>query len=99
MVVCDFDISGIAVAPDEADAPLVVDPNRVLASSIVFESLESEAWTFEVRQRRRCVEETELAQGDALEGLKSSDALLPEQPLRVLIREAPDHSAIILRRP
>jgi hypothetical protein len=97
MVVSDFDVFGITFAPYEADAPLVVDSNRVLPSAIVFKSFEPEAWPFELGQRRCSVQETELAQRDALEGLESPDALLAEQPFRVLVPEAPDHRAIILR--
>jgi len=40
MVVDDLDIFGIAVAPHEADAPLSVDANRVLADAISFQRLE-----------------------------------------------------------
>jgi hypothetical protein len=35
VMVDDFDHGGGVVAPDEADPPLVVDPNAVLASAIV----------------------------------------------------------------
>jgi hypothetical protein len=31
MVVHDFNVNGIAVHPDEANAPLVIDPNAVLS--------------------------------------------------------------------
>lgn len=61
MVVRDFDVFRITVAPYEADAKLVIYSDRVLASAIVFEGLESKAWPLELRQRRCRVEENELS--------------------------------------
>jgi hypothetical protein len=40
MVVDDFDIAGSSVIPDKADAPLVVDPDRMLAVAIRPQSLQ-----------------------------------------------------------
>lgn len=34
MIVGDFDIVGVTVSPYEADAPLVVDPDCVLAFAV-----------------------------------------------------------------
>jgi len=34
MVIDDFHVVAMAVAPDKADAPLVIDANRVLSSAI-----------------------------------------------------------------
>lgn len=41
VVVDDLDVEGIGGAPDEADAPLIVDPDAVLASTIALERLEA----------------------------------------------------------
>ncbi len=41
MVIYDFDFLGIGSAPDEADAPLFVDADAMLALSVSFERLEA----------------------------------------------------------
>jgi hypothetical protein len=46
MIIHDFDIVGIAIAPDKADAPLVVDANAVLPFPITSQR-------FQVIARRR----------------------------------------------
>lgn len=40
MIVDDLDIFGSGCCPSKADAPLVVDPNRVLADSIALQFLQ-----------------------------------------------------------
>jgi hypothetical protein len=44
MVVSDLDLIGIPGAPSETDTKLVVDPDRIMASSIVLEQVQSIAW-------------------------------------------------------
>jgi len=39
VVVCDLDVIGISILPNEADAILVVDPNAVLPPTIAAEPL------------------------------------------------------------
>jgi hypothetical protein len=41
MIIRDLDIEGVAVGKSEADTPLIVDPNRMLARSIAFECFET----------------------------------------------------------
>ena len=41
MVVHDFNVDGIAIDPDEAYTPLVVDPDAVLSFSVSSQCLES----------------------------------------------------------
>jgi len=41
MVVNDCDFKRIASSPAEADAPLIVDPDAMLALSVAFQSFES----------------------------------------------------------
>jgi hypothetical protein len=41
MIIRDLDIEGVAVSKPETDAPLIVDPNRMLARSIALESFEA----------------------------------------------------------
>jgi len=40
MVVDDLDIFGVRAGPSETDAPLRVDSNAVLASTVAFQSFE-----------------------------------------------------------
>jgi hypothetical protein len=44
MVVHDFDVIRIAIAPDEAEPPLVVDPDAVLSDPIAREGFQVVAW-------------------------------------------------------
>ena len=44
MIVHDFHIVGIAVAPNKADAPLVVNADAVLSFSIAFQRFQVIAW-------------------------------------------------------
>ncbi len=44
MVVHDLNVIRIAIAPDEAQPPLVVDPDAVLSDPIACESLQVIAW-------------------------------------------------------
>ena len=49
MVVADFNVVGVAVLKPETDTPLVVDGDRVLASTVSSERMESVAeWDFEI---------------------------------------------------
>ena len=40
MIVDDFNVQGVTVTPPEADPPLLIDPDAVLAFSIALQSLE-----------------------------------------------------------
>ena len=96
MVIDDLYVRRVAVFPDKADAPLIVDPDRVLAPAIALERFEAEAGPFEVDKRRTGVEKNQLSQRDPLECLKPSNAVPTEEPFRVLTGEAPDHALIIV---
>jgi hypothetical protein len=48
MIVHDLDFGGIALVPFEANPIPVVDPDAVLANPASLESLQMQAWTFEV---------------------------------------------------
>jgi len=49
MVVADFNVVGVAVLKPETDTPLVVDGDRVLASTVSSERMEPVAeWDFEI---------------------------------------------------
>jgi hypothetical protein len=44
MVISDFDFVSIAVTPDKADAPLIVDANAELALAVAAECFQTIAW-------------------------------------------------------
>lgn len=53
VVVDDLDSVSVAVFPDEADAPLVIDPDRVLALPVALERLEAMPRDTRERVQRR----------------------------------------------
>jgi hypothetical protein len=96
VVVDDTDVVRIALPPDEADAPDVVDSDCMLPSEIAFEGFEPQARPLEIVQGRSCVEQGEFPEGDPFESLEAADAFLMIESFRVTIPEAPDHAYSIL---
>ena len=61
VVINDFDILGPGGGPCEADAPLAVDANAVLAGAIIAERLQAVAWArLQVPQFRGIVQDLQL---------------------------------------
>jgi hypothetical protein len=68
MIVHDLDVVGRVVSPDEANAPLIVDPDRVLTPTITMERFEAVSrGDPEIFHGRRGMEEEELAIGRPLD--------------------------------
>ena len=44
MIVHNLDCKGVGIVPTEADAPLIVDPNAVLAAPVICKRLQPVAW-------------------------------------------------------
>ena len=66
VVVDDLDVEGIGGAPEEADAPLIVDADAVLASTIALERLEPIAGrNAEVGEGVGRIEDDEFSKRDA----------------------------------
>ena len=84
-----------AIAPREADPPLVVDPNAVLTFAISPESLEPIAWRDpQILDIARSMEDLQFAQGRPLErAINASHELLVPDPLGVLVPKRPDHTS------
>jgi len=62
VIVRKFDIDGSFVCPDEADAELIVDADRMLPGPIAFQLFQMIArWHFQIAQRNRGIQITELA--------------------------------------
>ena len=97
VVVDEFDVGGAAGAPCEADAPLVVDADAVLACPVAGELLQPVVWRYaEVVDALGGVDENELVVCELAEfRAKSLDvAALPDR-LGVLVPERADHPAIV----
>jgi len=91
VVIGYLNIVGITVTPSEADAPLIVDPNAVLPSTISFELLKSVPWWQpQICQLLGRVQYQQLPQGASLQPCRAN-MLAFEQPLRITIAEAVNH--------
>ena len=100
MIVDDLDVVRVAVHPTEADAPLVVHPDTVQASTISAQFLKSITWGQpKILELHRRVDETELPEHHAPEvGREAADRLALPEPFGVAISEAPNHAWIITLR-
>ena len=96
MIIDDFDIESIAIAPDEAHPPLVVDANAVLAAAIAAQRLQPVAgWRPEIVEAARVVHLDQFPFADAQHVLRHAldDAPLPRRA-RGFVAERPDHTPI-----
>ena len=65
MIIDDLDKLGAAVTPDEADAPPVIDPDAVLATTVALEYLEAITGRRpKIGKPGRGIQHVELAQSD-----------------------------------
>src|SRR6476646_6021853 len=92
VIVDEFDMVRTSVLPYEADPPLPVDPDAVLASPVALQRLQPIA-----RRNPKIVEHLgrvqllQLPESRAQDpGVVRSDALLAPEPLRVTVPERPD---------
>jgi hypothetical protein len=88
----DFDIFGIAIPPREADAVLIVDSDTVLALAVAAQRFQPVARrNQEIGESLRTVEGNETAERHGSDTGEFLHPLAPEEPLRLLALEAPDH--------
>ena len=94
VVVDDLDVEGIGGAPDEADAPLIVDADAVLADTIAPERLEPIAGrNAQVGDGFGRIEDDELPKRDALKaGGQTTRAATLKERFRVGVAEGADHA-------
>jgi len=68
MVIDNLDIGGVAVCPDKAHTPLIIDANAVLSGAIPFQGFQPIAWRGTQKlQRLRSSQLRQLALGHALD--------------------------------
>lgn len=80
------------VVPDETQAPLIVDPDAVLAFSIAAQCFQPIAGRYtEIRERRCGVQHVELAQSNRPKRLELPYPLAIVEGLCSLTLKAPDH--------
>ena len=94
VVVDDLDVEGIGGAPDEADAPLIVDADAVLASTIALERLEAiSGRNAQVGEGVGRIEDDEFPKRDALKaGGQTTRAATLKERFRVGVAEGADHA-------
>jgi hypothetical protein len=77
MIIYNFDIICVALAPTKADPPLIIDPNTMLSSPVSFQGLQTVSrWDSELPQFGRGVNEQEFASCDSLHSRRKSSRLL-----------------------
>ena len=86
MIIHDFDVMRLALYPAKADAPLVIDPDRVLPRAIATQSLQTIARRrAKVIQPSRIVEHQELAPNNALKRHETPDRAILKEAFRVSV--------------
>ena len=100
MVVHDFNVNGIAIYPNEAYSPLIVDPNAVLSITFSPQRFQSVRWwNTQVVYRSSIVQHPELSPGDLLNALWQALRTNPVPDfLRFPRAEALDHGDIMTLR-
>src|SRR5579872_7468108 len=98
MVVHDFHLLRIATAPDEANPPLIIDSDAVLAGSVASQGFQPVAWRCkQIAQCPRPVQVFELAPGGVLNVRRQlAGALTQENALRLAAREGGYHKEDII---
>ncbi len=96
VVVDDLYVEGISGAPDEADAPLIVDADAVLASTIALERLEPIAGRNpQIGEGVGRIENDEFSKRDALKaGGQTTRAATLKERFRVGVAEGANHALI-----
>jgi len=91
VVVHDLNVVGIMAPPGEADAPLVIDANAVLAPAVALERVQLIARRgLQIFKQASPVKIQHLPPRRPLEGPESSERPVVEQGLRVRAPERPD---------
>src|SRR5437588_12688305 len=93
VIVDDFHVVAMTFAPDKADAPLIIDSDRVLSFPISSQGLQLVPWRLsQDPQFCRGVELEQVPQGNALDGAGTLAVMIVEKLLCFLLSKAPDQS-------
>jgi hypothetical protein len=96
VIIDDFHVAGISTLPAEADPPLVVDPNAVLALSVTAELFKViRWWNTKVIKRLRSVQDEKFTQRHPLKTPKLPGMPPLEDFLGLLAAESLNHELII----
>ena len=88
MVIDDFDLVRVSVAPDEAQSPLVIDPDAVLPGPVTLQGFQTVTrWLPQILKDMGSREHVELAQGGFPAGCKAGHGLALHEPAGVLVPE------------
>lgn len=81
------------IAPPEADAPLIIDPDAVLTCSIPAQCLKPVAWWHaQIIEASDRIEKQQFATGRALDRTERFHELIRKQALCVPVGKALDHA-------
>jgi hypothetical protein len=96
VVVDDLDMVRSGGAPTEADAPLIVHSDAVLAGTVAGQSFEPVArWDSQVAEGLGGVKYQQLAQRRSLDGrIQTSRPFAAPDPFRVLVGERVEHTLV-----
>ena len=80
MVIHEFDIMSISTTPDEADSPLVIDPDAMLPLPISFQRLQAVSWWDEQKVQVCCgMKLDKLTESHPLDIGREPSKLLPSK--------------------
>ena len=93
MVIHDLHVVGVAIAPDKADSPLIVDADAVLALAVASQPFETiPRGSRKVAEFDGGIKDSQFPSRHLLEGLKALDPFAAVQMLRIFRAEALDHT-------
>lgn len=100
MVIDNLNIESVAILPFEANAPLLVDADAVLARAVASECLELIRWgDHQIAQIRSAIEVLQLLARALLNLIIQALHKCPsEHRLRVFVLEGPDHDQSLKHR-
>ena len=100
MIIDDLDPFRRACAPEEADPPLIVDPDTMLTLPVAAQSLKPVSWNCRhVLQLLRVVQHPQLPPGYRFNVAESAALLAVKKLLGLLAGEGSYHTDSISRRP
>ena len=98
VVIGDFDVMGAILVPSEADAVLVVDPDRILPGAVALERLEPVARRgAQIIEPMGGVEHRQFSQGGPFDMHETADASMGGERCGVAAGKATDHMRYVSR--